>query len=63
MRFPYAFIHQQAHFRIFAKFFTISNLSPYFTKVKIKLCIDEITVDHHVIKKNSGAEAVFRTMV
>ena len=30
MRFPYAFIHQQASFRIFTKLFILSNLSPYF---------------------------------
>ena len=34
IRFPHAFIRQQAYFRIFAKLFTTSNLSSYFEKVR-----------------------------
>ena len=61
MRFPYAFIRQQAYFRIFTKLFTTSNLSPYFEKVKSSSVL--IIVDHHVTQTNGGGDAVFRTMV
>ena len=44
----------------------LPNFSPQviitiFRKVEIKLCIDKIIVDYHVIQTNNGAEALFRS--
>ena len=51
-----------------ADLYFLSKFSPqviyhHILKAYIKLCIDNIFVDHLVIQTNSGAEAVFRTMV